>query len=72
MHDSTSPALVRYSFLATVALVVGIVLVRSLDPNEFNWDYGQRENLLFIVLVPYLFSAAARIADRPLSAALAA
>jgi hypothetical protein len=72
MHDSTSPALVRYSFLATVALVVGIVLVRSLDPNEFNWDYGQRENLLFIVLVPYLFSAAARIADRPLSAPLAA
>ena len=29
-------------------------------------DYGQRENLLFIALTPYLFAASARLAGRPL------
>jgi hypothetical protein len=52
--------------------LVGLLLCLELLTPGF--DFGQRENLLFIAVMPYLFAAAARVANRPvfLSLALAA
>jgi hypothetical protein len=42
-----------------------IGLVAYLELIAPGYDFGQRENLLFTLLVPYLFAAASRAAGRP-------